>query len=437
MSDLPRRAVTRTAKLATLPVGLAGRTALGLGKRLGGRPAEIVAQEIQQRTAEQIFRVLGELKGGALKLGQALSIFEAALPPEIAGPVPGHADPACRSRRPRCRSARCTRCWPSDLGPDWRDQLRRVRRPPGRGGLDRPGPPGRLERRPRGRREDPVPRRREGPEQRLHPAQPRRPAVRRADARPGHQAAAGRAAVAGGRGAGLPAGGRLAAGLRRRLRRRPGHLRAAGRHGHRPRRWSPSGWTAPRCPGSSPTAPRSSATGPGILLVRFLFSGPARAGLLHATRIRATSGCWTTAGSGCWTSARSTGCRTAAAVLRPAAVADAQRAAASSRSSGNCASTASCARASAWTWRSCTRSWPRWLSRRRWTPSSSAVSGCGATATRVTDLRPSNVTRQLNLPPSYVLIHRVSTAGIGVLCQLECEGPFRAEVLTWMPGLRA
>jgi hypothetical protein len=33
-----------------------------------------------------------------------------------------------------------------------------------------------------------------------------------------------------------------------------------------------------------------------------------------------------------------------------------------------------------------------------------------------------------------VLIHRVSTAGIGVLCQLECEGPFRAEVLQWMPG---
>src|SRR6201988_2677838 len=86
VSDLPRRAVTRTAKLATLPVGLAGRTALGLGKRLGGRPAELVAQEIQQRTAEQIFKVLGELKGGALKLGQALSIFEAALPPEIAGP---------------------------------------------------------------------------------------------------------------------------------------------------------------------------------------------------------------------------------------------------------------------------------------------------------------------------------------------------------------
>src|SRR5579862_5937782 len=86
MDDLPRRAVTRTVKLATLPMGLAGRTALGLGKRIGGRPAEMVANEIQQRTAEQVFRVLGELKGGAMKLGQALSIFEAALPPEIAGP---------------------------------------------------------------------------------------------------------------------------------------------------------------------------------------------------------------------------------------------------------------------------------------------------------------------------------------------------------------
>ncbi|CAM5412757.1 ABC transporter ATP-binding protein [Streptomyces abikoensis] len=37
MSDLPRKAVTRTAKLAALPLGFAGRTALGLGKRIGGR----------------------------------------------------------------------------------------------------------------------------------------------------------------------------------------------------------------------------------------------------------------------------------------------------------------------------------------------------------------------------------------------------------------
>ena len=55
-------------------------------------------------------------------------------------------------------------------------------------------------------------------------------------------------------------------------------------------------------------------------------------------------------------------------------------------------------------------------------------------AAQVTDLRPSNITRKFNLPPSYMLIHRVSTAGIGVLCQLECEGPFRAEVIRWLPG---
>jgi predicted unusual protein kinase regulating ubiquinone biosynthesis (AarF/ABC1/UbiB family) len=86
VTDLPRKAVTRTARLASLPVGFAGRTALGLGKRIGGRPAEIVAAEVQARTAEQVFRVLGELKGGAMKFGQAMSIFEAALPEELAGP---------------------------------------------------------------------------------------------------------------------------------------------------------------------------------------------------------------------------------------------------------------------------------------------------------------------------------------------------------------
>ena len=55
-------------------------------------------------------------------------------------------------------------------------------------------------------------------------------------------------------------------------------------------------------------------------------------------------------------------------------------------------------------------------------------------AVRVGDLSASGITRKFNLPPSYVLIHRVSTAGIGVLCQLECEGPFRAEVIRWVPG---
>ncbi|MEU0834616.1 AarF/ABC1/UbiB kinase family protein [Streptomyces sp. NPDC005969] len=86
MSDLPRKAVTRTAKLAALPLGFAGRATWGLGKRIGGKSAEIVARELQQRTADQLFRTLGELKGGAMKLGQALSVFESALPDDVAGP---------------------------------------------------------------------------------------------------------------------------------------------------------------------------------------------------------------------------------------------------------------------------------------------------------------------------------------------------------------
>ena len=83
---MPRKAASRTARLASLPLSTAGRTAWGLGKRLGGAPAEAVAAEMQARTAEQVFKVLGELKGGAMKFGQMMSIFEAALPEEVATP---------------------------------------------------------------------------------------------------------------------------------------------------------------------------------------------------------------------------------------------------------------------------------------------------------------------------------------------------------------
>lgn len=53
VNDLPRKAAARTARMAALPLGYAGRTALGLGKRLGGASPESVMIEIQQRTAEQ------------------------------------------------------------------------------------------------------------------------------------------------------------------------------------------------------------------------------------------------------------------------------------------------------------------------------------------------------------------------------------------------
>jgi predicted unusual protein kinase regulating ubiquinone biosynthesis (AarF/ABC1/UbiB family) len=57
-----------------------------------------------------------------------------------------------------------------------------------------------------------------------------------------------------------------------------------------------------------------------------------------------------------------------------------------------------------------------------------------AQAANVTDLRPNNVVRQLNLPASYVLIHRVHAAGVGVLCQLGATARFRDEVIRWVPG---
>jgi len=86
MSEIPKSSFARGAKLASLPMGVAGRTALGIGKRVFGQSAELVLSQIQAKTAEQVFKVLGELKGGAMKFGQALSVFEAALPEELAAP---------------------------------------------------------------------------------------------------------------------------------------------------------------------------------------------------------------------------------------------------------------------------------------------------------------------------------------------------------------
>jgi hypothetical protein len=41
---------------------------------------------------------------------------------------------------------------------------------------------------------------------------------------------------------------------------------------------------------------------------------------------------------------------------------------------------------------------------------------------------------RLNLPPDYLLIHRVTMGTIGVLCQLEAEAAWSGELRTWLPG---
>ncbi|MFF9087047.1 ABC1 kinase family protein [Streptomyces sp. NPDC014991] len=120
MSDLPRKAVTRTAKLAALPLGFAGRATWGLGKRIVGESAEIVGRELQQRTADQLFKVLGELKGGAMKFGQAMSVFESALPEEIAGPYRA-ALTKLQEAAPPMPIRTVHAVLQERLGPDWRD----------------------------------------------------------------------------------------------------------------------------------------------------------------------------------------------------------------------------------------------------------------------------------------------------------------------------
>ena len=57
-------------------------------------------------------------------------------------------------------------------------------------------------------------------------------------------------------------------------------------------------------------------------------------------------------------------------------------------------------------------------------------------AARLSDPRndEAKVARQLNLPPSYMLIHRVTVGTIGILCQLEATAPYREIALQWQPG---
>jgi hypothetical protein len=57
-------------------------------------------------------------------------------------------------------------------------------------------------------------------------------------------------------------------------------------------------------------------------------------------------------------------------------------------------------------------------------------------AVRLSDWRSpaAQLGRQLNLPPSYLLIHRVTLGAVGILCQLGSTAPFRAEMEWWQPG---
>jgi predicted unusual protein kinase regulating ubiquinone biosynthesis (AarF/ABC1/UbiB family) len=78
---VPTGTLWRTSRLAMLPLRHAARTAAAASRLSRTAPDQVAA-----RTAEQVFATLGGLKGGAAKLGQTMSVFEAALPQEVAAP---------------------------------------------------------------------------------------------------------------------------------------------------------------------------------------------------------------------------------------------------------------------------------------------------------------------------------------------------------------
>ncbi len=56
-------------------------------------------------------------------------------------------------------------------------------------------------------------------------------------------------------------------------------------------------------------------------------------------------------------------------------------------------------------------------------------------AARIADVRSPayQLAKQLNLPPAYLLIHRVTLSTIGVLCQLGATVRLRDELEDWLP----
>ena len=122
MADIRRGSASRNAKLASIPVGMAGRAALGLGKRLAGKSKDEVNAEMLEKAADQLFKVLGELKGGAMKVGQALSVLEAAVPEQFGAPY-REALTKLQKDAPPLPAAKVHRVLDAQLGTKWRSRF--------------------------------------------------------------------------------------------------------------------------------------------------------------------------------------------------------------------------------------------------------------------------------------------------------------------------
>jgi predicted unusual protein kinase regulating ubiquinone biosynthesis (AarF/ABC1/UbiB family) len=122
VADIKRGRAARNAKLASIPVGFAGRAALGFGKRLTGKSKDEVQAELLEKAAHQLFTVLGELKGGAMKVGQALSVMEAAIPEEYGEPY-REALTKLQKDAPPMPANKLHRVLDAQLGTKWRERF--------------------------------------------------------------------------------------------------------------------------------------------------------------------------------------------------------------------------------------------------------------------------------------------------------------------------
>ena len=431
MSDLPLRAVTRTAKLAALPLGFAGRTALGLGKKTFGRSAEAVATQIQARTAEQLFKVLGELKGGAMKFGQVMSIFEAALPPEIAGPYRATLT-RLQESAPPMPVATVHKVLAENLGPDWREDFQSFD--------DKPAAAASIGQ------------------------------VHRAVWKDGRAVAvkvqypgAGKALVGDfnqlarmGKLVGVLFPGADMKTILEELKVRVQEeldytVEAASQQAFADAYSGDPDFLVPEVVAQSGTVlvtewiegiplskiisdgDKAQRDRAGLLFARFLFSAPTRCGHLHADPHPGNfrlmeDGRLGVIDFGAVDRLEGGFQEEIGALMRIGTLGDPDAIVEACRAEGiiregvevDGEQLAAFIEPMAVPLKSETFQFSReWLRDQ---------------AARVTDLRPDNVVRYLNLPKDYVLVHRTVGLGTGVLCQLEAEGPFRGEALAWVKG---
>lgn len=118
-----RKGIARGAKLAALPMGIMAKRAAALGTRIitGAERGEL-DERLMAEAAEQVFTVLGELKGGAMKLGQALSVMEAAVPPQFADQY-REALVKLQAEAPPMPIADTERMLTQQLGTRWRERF--------------------------------------------------------------------------------------------------------------------------------------------------------------------------------------------------------------------------------------------------------------------------------------------------------------------------